>query len=89
MDKVKKKVHFDADVLPPHFHIPKATLVGLAYGPEYPCGITAFNVYNIKYDPSNKQLYVMSRNGDEPVHPDGTVAGSTKRYKLSMSNHFT
>ena len=58
-------------------------IVGFAQGPEYSCGITAFNVYNVKYNPGTHEMFVMTKNGDEKVLPDGTV-NANKKYKLSI-----
>ena len=58
-------------------------IVGFAQGPEYSCGITAFNVYNVKYNPCTHEMFVMTKNGDEKVLPDGTV-NANKKYKLSL-----
>jgi hypothetical protein len=58
-------------------------IVGFAQGPQYSCGITAFNVYNVKYNLGTHEMFVMTKKGDEKVFQDGTV-NADKKYKLSI-----
>jgi hypothetical protein len=87
----KQMVRFGNDkITHVHAHVhnpdPREIVVGLAYGPEYACGITAFNVYQIKYNFDTKQLYVVRKTGDEPINHDGTVEGGHKKYKVAFKS---
>jgi hypothetical protein len=79
----KHMVRFGNDTIT---HDPREMFVGLAYGPEYACGITAFNVYQVKYNFDTKQLYVVRKTGDEPINRDGTVEGGQKKYKIAFKS---